>query len=312
MIERIKPSMTWDEKVDITCRKLEGFKAYKPSFKDWMLNLPCKQHFFDHKMYFRCWQIYNSLRDDNDHFILMLAEPGTGKSTLLLQMGATISPDNFRLQLVSYDFEGFVEGLIKKEKYDFFDLDEGGLILNSADRSSKGTMLDKLSVIMRQFNLCVGICMTDFLLLRRHFRNTRINTMIHLTKRGKYRIITGKGIDAVRQQIRNKNGNMSAIRMPNGTFYDGYFSKAIPELNDINEESYLAGKHKNAEKFVKEIEEMASEVKQVKEGKYMSLKEAAKSLSICTKTVKSRIKDGTLKGKKIGSKWCVSKDSVEE
>jgi excisionase family DNA binding protein len=135
--------------------------------------------------------------------------------------------------------------------------------------------------------------------------------MIFLDKRGKYRVITGKGIDAVRQQIRNKNGNMKAVRMPNGTFYDGYFNKEIPVLNDITEESYLKGKHKNAEKFIKEIEDMANDVKQEKEGKYMSVKEAAKSLSVSTATIKNKIKDGSLAAKKFGIKWCIERTLIE-
>jgi excisionase family DNA binding protein len=302
-------NLPWEEVVDITVEKLKDIRTYKPKFKEWMLNLPVKKHLFDHKMYFRCWQISESLRNDNDHFIVMLAPPGTGKSTLFMQMGATISP-NFRLNQISYDFESFVKGISNKQRYDIFHIDEGALVLNSADRSSQGQMLDKLSAIMRQFNLCVGICMVDFLQLRRHFRDTRINTLVLVTKRGRYRVLTGKAIDAVRQQIRNKNGNIHAVRYPSGTFWDGYFSKDIPELNDITESSYLEMKHKNAEKFIKELNDMVDEVKDVDKGKYISVKEATTILSVSRKTVIKRINEKVIPAKKFGNKWLIERDAI--
>lgn len=302
-------NLSWEEQVELTNEKVSDYKAYKKDFKDWMLNLPVKKRLFDHRMYFRCWQIHKSLRNDNDHFIVMLAPPGTGKSTLFMQMASTISP-NFRLNQISYDFEGFVQGITNKQRYDVFHIDEGALVLNAADRSSEGQMLDKLSAIMRQFNLCVGICMVDFLQLRRHFRDARINTLVVVTKRGRYRVLTGKAIDAVRQQIRNKNGNINAVRYPTGTFWDGYFSKDLPELNDITEKSYLDMKHKNAEKFINELNDMVSEVKDVDKGKYISVKEAAHQLSISVPTIRRKIKEGTVVAKKFGHKWCIDRDAL--
>ena len=308
---RTLQNLTWEEQVEITNEKVSQLKSYKKDFKDWMLNLPVKKRLFDHKMYFRCWQISKSLRDDNDHFIVMLAPPGTGKSTLFMQMASTISP-KFRLNQISYEFEGFVKGLVNKERYDVFHIDEGALVLNAADRSSEGQMLDKLSAIMRQFNLCVGICMVDFLQLRRHFRDARINTLVVVTKRGRYRVLTGKAIDAVRQQIRNKNGNINAVRYPTGTFWDGYFNNIIPELNDITEESYLKMKHANADKFIEDLNGMVQDVKDVDSGKYLDMKEITSRLNLTRQTIAAMIKRGELEGKKFGSKWMVKEEHLTQ
>jgi hypothetical protein len=152
-------------------------------FKNWVYSKKklCEDsnsYFFHPEMWRKCYNIQNTLKDDLDFVVVLCGRGGYGKSTLLLQMCAIISTENFNLQQISYNYNGFIRGWRTKKNGDSYALDEGALILNAMERGKKSLKLTQLSAIMRQHNLFVGICLVDFKQLQRHFRQGRMNNII--------------------------------------------------------------------------------------------------------------------------------------
>jgi hypothetical protein len=306
---------SWIEICELFTKRLT-WKTKKDAedFKAWMLTKEQFGVLFDEKMYKRVWKIQKDLKNDYDSFTVMLADPGTGKSVFGMQICALMSP-SFRLSNIAYNYRSLAIGLKETQKYDSVDIDEGALILHSADRSKQGSKLEQLSAIMRQFNLHILICMTDLLLLRRHFRDMRIDTLIYLRGRGKYRLYTGKAIKLILELYKYKHGDILAIKVPNGTFFDGYFNHVYPVINNVNKESYLGLKQENGREFIEDLYADAvkkEEKRIVPRTNLIPIIEATASLPVSQETFRKYIQLGTLKGAKIASKYFVDRDSLAE
>jgi hypothetical protein len=220
-------------------------------FYNWMLTKESLGLLFDHYAYFRAFQIQKSLRADNDHFIVILGPPGKGKSTFTSQLMACISPD-FKLENICYNIGQYALALQNRKKYNAIQLDEGALILNAMDNSKTSVLVDKVSAIMRQYNLCISICMVDIKQLRRHFRETRINSLFIINKRGRYDFIYGDGINTFREKIHSAK-KFDPINDAGATFIHGSFTKNIPKINDVTEDSYRQHKKENSDDFIDEF-----------------------------------------------------------
>ena len=158
--------------------------------------------------------------------------------------------------------------------------------------------------------------MTDLMLLRRHFRDSRINTLIYVRARGDYRAITKEGIKIIQEYYRYKHGNILSIKIPNGSFWDGHFNKRIPKINDITEESYKELKNMHGEEFIKQLVDMleSPQINQlderIKNQKYMTINQVKQYLPYSNRVIIKYIKSGVVKGTKIGNIWQLDKESV--
>lgn len=306
-MERLDKIHTWEE----ICQKVMDKvvpDSEKKGFKDWFMNLEYKKYCFDPLMYLKCYYNYKKIRNDFDNFTVIIGGTGIGKSVLSLLISANTSP-SFRLLNIAYHYKSLAIGLKDRQKYDTYLLDEGALILHSADRTDEAMKLEKLGTIMRQFNLNIIINLPDLLLLRRYFRDMRINTLIWVKSRGKYRAYSGKAIKIILHYYRLYHGDMEKIKIPDGTFWDGYFNNLYPEINDITEVSYRKLKEENADEFINDMYQSVMD-KEEDKNTMLSLKEAKKIVGLDRKTIISRINDGTFEGKKIGGKWFVNKESL--
>lgn len=276
-----------------------------------------KSVFFDAQLWYRCFYIREQLEKDNDFVVVMLAKAGRGKSTLLSQMCALISP-NYRLDYVCYNYNDFRQALKHHNKFDTYHLDEGALIINSMERGKKAQALDKLSAIMRQFNLFIGICFIDFLQMKRHFRDARINNIIYVPERGKYVYLSEDAVDDLKEWISSKKGNIANITYRKGTYFKGVFNKSIPVINDICEASYLDKKHKNAKQFMEDLpddmEEQSEENIENKTIKYYTARKVAGLVGVSSKKIVQLIEDKVIKAYKFKGDctWSIPESEVNE
>jgi excisionase family DNA binding protein len=274
-------------------------------------------YFFDPKLWYRCYKIRQTIKDDNDFLVVYLGRPGRGKSTLMLQMAAIMNPE-VTLKYICYDFDDLSQALPDKKKLDTFLLDEGALILNAMERTKDAQALDKLSAIMRQFNLFIGVCLIDFLQLRRHFRDARINNMIIVEQRGRYRYLFEDGVQFIRTESKSNNSNILTMKLPKNTYFEGNFQKEIPIINDINRDSYLEHKTRNAQEFVDDIigkgKDNMQERKNIIEttGNLYTVKQVAKMMNIKVPTIHAHIKAGKLKGFKYNLQHRIREEDLKE
>ena len=330
-MEEVKFTKTYDtfeDFVENTLKQLEGRFGYSKirknqDFLDWInskkkLCEDSRSTFFDSAMWYRCYHILQTLKQDNDFVLIYLAKPGKGKSTLLAQMCSVINP-NYKLDYVCYNYADFEKALRYHQKYDTYHLDEGALIINSMDRGKEANALDKLSAIMRQFNLFIGICFIDFLQMKRHFRDARVNNIILVPQRGKYKYLKEDAVDQLKIWFKSGNSDINKLKFSNGSYFEGHFNKAMPSINDINEASYLERKHKNAEQFLNDLKiksdkkEVTEEVMSRNLEPTFSARETARILKLSQQTIVDHINKGTIKASKMPGmqKWIITKTEIE-
>ena len=289
-------------------------------FIDWLkskkeLCIASNSVFFDAKLWYRCFYIRQQLEKDNDFVCVLLARAGKGKSTLLSQMCAVISPQ-YKLDYVCYNYNDFRKALKHHNKFDTYHLDEGALIINSMERGKKAQALDKLSAIMRQFNLFIGICFIDFLQMKRHFRDARINNIIYVPERGDYVYLTEDAVDDLKDWIASKKGNIGNITYRRGTFFKGNFNKSIPIINDICEASYLDKKHKNANQFMQDLPDDEAVVEAVNPEqpieKYYTARKVATLIGVTQYRVLQLIEDKVIKAYRFqgDNSWSIPETEV--
>jgi hypothetical protein len=164
----------------------------------------------------------------------------------------------------------------------------------------------KLFAVMRQRNVIVGICVPNFYTLDSYVRDHRVDTLIHIKSRGQYRCITGQGIKIVSKEGA-KYKDINAAKIPYEYFFDGYFTKKFPEMNDITEESYKLGKGDHFNEF---LEEMGGEVKTEEKVKFITIKQAMKIAPLSYETYIRHIVSGKIKAKKMGSQWMIRREEI--
>ena len=99
------------------------------------------------------------------------------------------------------------------------------------------------------------------------------------------------------------------IRIPDGMFFNGYWNKDLPRINDIDFEWYVNHKDNTWKEF------LSNTVERMRvsggEGVLIPLTEAKKLIpNMKIETFKTHIKAGKIEGKQIGSRYYVNKETL--
>lgn len=241
--------LPWNEVVqngiDWLEQRIPNFK--KKQFKDWYQIKSYVGKPFDYFLIYRCFLIKQLMKKDRDFFTVITGLEGLGKSTLGINLCSMVDM-----------FFGIKQTcFVQSELFDALDgaknnsilVDEGGTILFSREAMrSDNISLNKLFMTLRARNLNFVICIPNFFNLDRTIREHRVNMLLHVHKRGHYRMFTKEAIDLI-NKYSLKNKNVMATKIPNGSFYDGKFYKSIPDTYNYNH--YLVKKDDNITRFIK-------------------------------------------------------------
>lgn len=302
-------NMTWAELYEQTYSKLKDKikKAEVTTFKNWFMEREKLGYCFDYVLVYRCFNIWKELKNNLDHFVVITGREGLGKSTLAMQMICWIDP-NFTLDNITYDAGGFIDILSKKaesEQHNHISglvMDEGTELLSRESFNLTNRTLTKSFFIQRALKFCVIICIPNFHMLDSVVKHHRVRTLIEVTARAKYKAITGEGIKLVAKYGKD-NKEVNGIRIPNGTFWNGYFNKELPKT--LSYETYE--KHK-LEQIKTALSKMKGETIQQK---LIMTSRVAKELGLTTEAINLMITRGELKGKMIGNKHYIRYEDYE-
>jgi hypothetical protein len=242
-----------------------------------------------------------------DHVMVITAIEGGGKSTFSSQMGAVLAMARYTIDSIAFEQGEFVDLLRTSQPGDVIHLDEGASLLFSRSSQSKGNVQAvKLMQLMRQLRLVTLICVPDFKSIDPYIRNHRVQTLVQLSSTGKGKIIVGDGIKILSEQV-NKGMNPHHVKLPNGSFFHMSFNKHLPP--QINREEYDAKKRKHLDDVLESIELSDPGPKEVP---WVSITEATKIVPLSAKTYRKRVQEGKIPGRKVGGKWFVSREWLQQ
>ena len=234
MPTRLTDRMTWGELCSHVLTKIHIKEDELPMFRKWFMKRECVGYLIDPLMIKRCFFIWKELKNNLDHFIVLCGREGFGKSTLSFAIAAWINP-SFDLKNVCYGSKQYLDLLHEKQKEyvaaiddkiptDSLVLDEGTELLSREAMSATNRTLSKTFMVQRALKYVVLINIPSFFMLDTIIRTHRVRTLIDVIGRGKYKCITGKAISIIAKEgMLTKN--ISGVRIPNGTFWHGYFTK---------------------------------------------------------------------------------------
>jgi len=302
---------TWEEIVERTCDKLDvsaGSFKRKP-FKEWMLTKEKFGYLFDPFMYYRCYLISKKLVDDFDYIMAVCGGEGLGKTTFAIQMASVISSKPFTSESVCSDAKEFINALAKAEEGSVIVADEGAYFLFSRDSMGKDSkIIIKLLTIIRQKRLCVIINVVNYFLLDTYLRDHRVELLVQIHKRGKYRQIVKKGINVITTWAK-KTKNVFSIKLKSEWFRDGTWNKDYPVTFDVD--NYLRKKREHMEEAIRDA--IGVVTKQGNNGQQLiAVHKVAKSMGLKTNESRKFIQDRGLKATKIGLMWYIKVEDADK
>jgi hypothetical protein len=141
-----------------------------------------------------CKETRGRLRDDWDAVIgIEGADPGIGKTCLLIQLGVGIDPDNFDLDRSMFYLASNLRAAasrIEKQfndlaQYGFYGIDEAEDVLYKMMWYMTIQQIINMNYMKeRKQNKCTGLCIPRFIDLNEFFRNYRVKYRIWIPKRG--------------------------------------------------------------------------------------------------------------------------------
>lgn len=305
--------MTWQEIVENACNRIEKVKSKfnRKKFSEWMMTKEKYGYLFDPFVYYKCYVIRNKLKDDYDYLIGICGFEGWGKSRLSMQMACIISDDSFDSRGMCMDADEFISWLNIVPDESVIVADEGAYFLFARESSTKlNTLVVKLLTIIRQKRLCIIVNAVNFFILDTYLRMHRISSLIQLTKRGKLRQISKKGIDIINNKAW-KTKNVMGIRMPTECFRDGYFNDKVP--NGFNIENYNTKKTAHRNRAIKEAMAMVRAKQQVNNNELIPSVSFLKDIGrtgIYVKNKEKYLNSLGLEPVKIGQRWYINKEKA--
>lgn len=147
--------------------------------------------------------IHNHLKNDYDFLLVIVGDTGTGKSMFALQLLEAWyklilqeSFDEKRISQVNTSFVSWVKKFQDLREFDMNIYDEGSTSLDSKDAMSKLSKdLTKLFNVFRAKRFFSVIILPSFFNLNKYFREQRIRGLVHVPKRGRYRLFSKVGIN---------------------------------------------------------------------------------------------------------------------
>lgn len=176
------------------------------------------------------------IKRDFDFIALIDGYPGTGKSTLAMQLCYLLDP-TFNLSRVCFRADEFTEAVVESQPYTCIMLDEAAASVSSTDATSKmSKALLKMLAEIRQKNLMIFFCCPTYFDLNKGISifRTKILLHVHLGKamtRGFYKIYTEH-----QKKVMYVLGKKEYDYRKGGKTYCGRFTNKMPPT--INEDEY--------------------------------------------------------------------------
>ena len=314
MPRKIEEGKTWEEVHDHVYN-LIGHKlkvSEEKTFKKWFMYREKIGILFDSIMILRCFRIWQEIQKNLDHFIVISGREGFGKTTLSFQIAAWVNPDGFELGNVCYGAKRYLEILSKKAvkyrtaegtKSESLVLDEGTELLSRESLNVTNRSLIKTFFVQRTLKFLVIVNIPNFHMLDIAIRMHRVRTLIEVTARAGYKCITGKGIPIIAKEGQLTK-QVSSVRIPNGTFWQGHFRKDFPPMID----RVLYEGHK-----IDSIRSMLETMKDdVVETKLVAVSKVCKEIGTSSDTIIRMIKRQEYDGKQVGSKWYLTRKAYDK
>ena len=305
-MNKLTDRMTWAEIVEQTAART-GY-SNNNDFKNWMLSKESCGYIFDYFLWGHCYAIQKKLSTNRDHFTVIVGSEGSGKSTMGMQACSVISP-RFSKDNICYEMIDFINNMKHCKPGDSILLDEGAIFLFSRSAMDKDTKrIIQLITLMRQLNLHVCVCIPRFSILDKYVREERVDTLLSIYKQGSYKGVVAEGIDEISKQML-KFKDINTIKIKAGTFWKGYWNNQLPP--QINFEDYAQLKR---EHFMKVLVRMGKELKfdESLQNRYIKVREAMKMLNMGEEAIKQHIRDKTIPGIIIGTRYYVDKHKLLE
>ena len=311
MTNNLYDSMEWN---DIVEKVMEDNETKDKKFKKWMLNKKdLGNNFFGSKTWNNCYSIYKIINNqDNDFLEVIIGKEGSGKSTHGIQRCGVIDS-----RFCSKDFIKDAMSLFQwfeehkgNTKGKALIIDEGALIVFNRE----GQKLPNIKVIQflqqcRYLNMYIVVCIPRFKSLDPYIRQDRVKGLIRIKRTHKTFVnYNEKAINILNREL-NKGHLLPNINCPHGTFYEDYWTKHIPHMNDISDLAYREIKDKTFRDWVKQS---IGELQGQQESPFIPVKAATKIVPTSIDTIKRHIKEGKLQGMRFGNKFFVNKDNLLE
>jgi|25BtaG_2_1085352.scaffolds.fasta_scaffold08660_2 energy-coupling factor transporter ATP-binding protein EcfA2 len=307
---RLTDSMPWNEVVEHITNRLMAYNPKLPR-KDFIKWYGEKQDVgfpFDPHMVYQCYKAHRRAKKDYDNFWAFCGQEGSGKSTIARNAAYMIDP-NFSEDKIVFtldEYMNLLRGMLERgEKGGAIVIDEGGQLMFSRDAmSATNKILVRTAMMQRKLNLTVIICIPNFFLLDSYPRDSRVNLLIQISKRGEYKGILKEGITKVsRDGVKYKN--VLTVNLPLMYYWKGTFNTTIPKGFDLD--SYEAKK----DKYMKLYFEEATQSKVEKShGVKMSI--LARRMGAKPSHLQYMINQGKLKAYKINKTWFITRDEIKK
>lgn len=276
---------------------------------------------FGYKLIYKCYEINQKQKREQDYFILCTGKEGTGKSTLAHQLACWINPE-YDLSNTVISKDEYLEkikpilenhSINNKDSQKVIVIDEGSIALFSRNTMSKDNVnLIKFFQQQRFLNICVIICIPSFYGIDNDVRSRRADFLIHKYKKhkGNFRAINREGMDLlVDPKITKKN--IMLTKLHSNTYFDGKHQKDWP--NSLNYLDYYNKKKKHAEITLNNLETTVQKQEDPELLDMLYVKDVRNYLGYKRDdSIINLIKKGKLKAKKILKHWRISRASFEE
>lgn len=304
--------MTWPEICEQTIKKLSkslGKDDEVNRFRKWFMEREVVGYRFDPIMIFRCYNIWKDLNKDYDHFVVLCGREGSGKTTFGSQIASWIYP-KFRIDNIVYGTGEYLKALkAKMAQYkaegkidpDVIMLDEGTELLSRESLNESNRILTKTFFVQRALKCLVIINIPNFHMLDAVVRKHRVKTLIEVTERGRYKAIVGVGIPIVAKDGERQK-TVSNIKLPYGSFWEGYFQKDFPKTLDFAE--YSLHKMNGIDNLLETLDKNNVDVN----NNMIESVKIAKVLGKTTDTVVRWINEKRLDGNKLGGRYYIVKN----
>lgn len=302
--------------IDRNEQKNSGFRKYLVYLKTFLTH-----NIGDPYLYIWAYNIRTKrLARDYDQITLIVGKEGTGKSTLAAKLAVLVDPE-FNMDRVCYSENDFLRAAKVAKKGDTIWIDEGAMFLFSREAMSGITRkIIQFLTTCRQLNLHIIICIPNFFTVDTYVREHRVHGLFIVMDRGKYKYVKSKGDAILKVAVygkRGKNVLSDDIFLKKEEYTYGVFNSYLPNsLGDFNKASYLSCKHESLMKQLSDMEEKLNTVEHISDLNnddvgFVDVANFSSLSGLHPNTIIRNIKQGKLKGKKMGSKFVVSRGELD-
>ncbi len=198
--------------------------------------------------------IYEHMKRDYDYALVVVGDPGDGKSRWALNLFETwyrvilkkeVTSD--MISQVSQNYRGWVRNFKKLDQYDMNIFDESSRDLNSRDFNTRISKdLTKLFDVFRCKRFFSVIILPSFFRLNKALREERLRGLVWVNKRGHYKFFTRRG-------IRVLNAMNESRRIKNMWLARPFHQCTYPDYKGVMLEEYLKRKDDGVDEVLNEV-----------------------------------------------------------